>query len=110
MSEMFKTYMLYFSGCIGYEEFSAFFRRKGCLVVQYLFIMLFFVAYSVLMKVPVIIVIGGAIIMLYGVVLISFAKTAKQQLLLSAIWGVTTFIIMSGILIAAVEFFGFEGF
>ena len=110
IKEMINTYVLYFSGNISYEEFSAFFRRKECLVAQYLFLLFFLVVASLMMEIPAIISIAMAIVMLYAVALVSLAKTVKQQLLYSALWAISSFITLCIILVVAVEYFGFQGF
>lgn len=107
---MMTTYVLYFSGNICYEEFAAFFRRKECLVVQYLFLLLFLVVASLVMEIPAIISIAMAILMLYAFILVSLAKTVKQQLLYFALWAISSFITLCIILLVAVEYFGFQGF
>jgi hypothetical protein len=108
--DMMNMYMLYYSGNVSYEEFAAFFRKKECLAVQYLLLMVFLAGASIVMNIPIIIAVFGAVIMLYGVILVSFARTAAQQFIYSAVWGITTFLALCILLFVAVRFFGFEGF
>lgn len=110
LREMMDKYMLYLYRGITYEEFAAFFRRKDCLAVQYSFLMLFLWGGCLISKIPLAVCIGGSVVMLYGVILISLARTVRQQMIYSAVWAISTFMILCTVLFVSVKFFGFEGF
>jgi|GEM_PF-4234734 len=110
LREMMDKYMLYLYGGITYEEFAAFFRRKDCLAVQYSVLMIFLWGGCFVFNIPLVVCIIGSFVMLYGVILISMARTVRQQMFYSAVWAISTFLILCAVLLISVKYFGFEGF
>lgn len=95
------------SGEIDYYEYSKYFRKKENLIIQFIMLFSFMVVMGLIFQIPVYVIIGGTLVMMYGFVLQSKAYTVKQQMLYSFIWAITSFVTIAIILIVAVEFFGF---
>lgn len=97
----------FFTGEVDYSEYSSFFRRKDNIIIQFLILFIFLVVMGFLNDIPIYIMIWATIVLIYGCILQSKAKTVKQQMLYSFIWAITSFLVSVIILFLAVEFFGF---
>ncbi|WP_175438399.1 hypothetical protein [Fusibacter sp. 3D3] len=101
------TYYDFFRGEITYEEFHSFFRRKDMLLIQFVCLLSFLLIMGYINDMPLYVAIGASIVLAYGILLQTKAKTIKEQFMYSALWAISSFIIIVLILIIAVEVFGF---
>ncbi|MFZ5966094.1 MAG: hypothetical protein ACOYVK_02825 [Bacillota bacterium] len=107
LKEFLQIHFSLISGEIDYGEYSSYFRRKDNVIILFIITSLFTLIMGLIYEIPIYVIIGGIVIMGYGMILQSKAKTVKQQLFYSFIWGITSFLTAVIILFISIKFFNF---
>lgn len=89
--EAFTMHEAYRKREVSLETYSLFFRTKEMLMIQGIFLMSFLFFFAFIFGMPLFMVLGASVLLIYGMWLQSLAKNMLQIMLYAFLWAISSF-------------------